>query len=179
MRIVRVDQCQRANVEQVFYRAFADAEGSAEGEAIRDLVRTLIDTTDQYRTQGFVALNEADLPVGGIFFTPLTFANPAAVMMLSPVAVATDYQGQGVGERLIREGLDALTRQGIQMAVTYGDPQYYGRFGFQGVSVATVPPPHELAQPEGWQAVPLGNAARPDVQGPSRCIPPFDKPALW
>lgn len=179
MQMVTVEQCQRADVERVFYRAFADAEGSAEGETILGLVRALIDTANQYRTQGFVAVDQAAVPIGGVFFTPLMFTNPASVMMLSPVAVATNYQGQGVGTYLIRQGLNALTRQGIELAVTYGDPQYYARFGFEVVPVAAVPPPHELAQPEGWQAMPLGDAPLPTLQGLSRCVPPFDNPALW
>ena len=54
--------------------------------------------------------------------------------MMAPVAVATAHQGKGIGQRLISHGLDALRREGVDIAVTYGDPAFHGRVGFKPVS---------------------------------------------
>jgi predicted N-acetyltransferase YhbS len=93
--------------------------------------------------------------------------------------VATAHQGRRIGQRLIGYGLDALRQEGVDIAVTYGDPDYYGRVGFAPVAVADVPAPHPLGQPEGWIAQSLTEAPLTPLRGPARCVPAFDDPALW
>jgi len=52
------------------------------------------------------------------------------VLTFGPIAVLPDYQGQGVGGQLIRH-TQALAREaGGNAILIYGDPRYYGRFGF-------------------------------------------------
>ncbi|MHC5233052.1 GNAT family N-acetyltransferase [Brucella sp. LJL56] len=50
---------------------------------------------------------------------------------LGPVSVRPDRQGEGIGGKLIREGLAILRREGAKGCVLLGDPGYYGRFGFK------------------------------------------------
>jgi len=50
---------------------------------------------------------------------------------LGPVAVLPEFQGQGIGSRLIRAGLEACRVQGYDFVVVLGDPAYYQRFGFR------------------------------------------------
>ncbi len=47
---------------------------------------------------------------------------PAQSVGPSPATVATGRQGQGVGRRLIAHGLGARPRDGVDTALTYGDP---------------------------------------------------------
>jgi putative acetyltransferase len=49
---------------------------------------------------------------------------------LAPVAVLPDYQRQGIGTLLIREGLKECVRSGFQAVVVLGHPDFYPRFGF-------------------------------------------------
>lgn len=49
---------------------------------------------------------------------------------LGPLSVAPDRQGQGIGSRLVKAGLDMLERMQAAGCVVAGDPDYYGRFGF-------------------------------------------------
>jgi putative acetyltransferase len=49
---------------------------------------------------------------------------------LGPVSVRPDRQRKGIGQALIRDGLDRLKRMNAQGCVLVGDPGYYGRFGF-------------------------------------------------
>lgn len=50
---------------------------------------------------------------------------------LGPVSVRPDRQGEGIGGKLIREGLALLRATGAKGCVLLGDPGYYGRFGFK------------------------------------------------
>ncbi|MDR2897157.1 MAG: hypothetical protein LBV30_11030 [Propionibacteriaceae bacterium] len=49
---------------------------------------------------------------------------------LGPVSVLPVYQGQGIGARLIRAGLNALEAMGATGVILVGHPEYYPRFGF-------------------------------------------------
>jgi predicted N-acetyltransferase YhbS len=99
--------------------------------------------------------------------------------MMAPVAVAPAHQGQGIGQRLIAHGLDALRQEGVDIAVTYGDPAFYGRVGFAPVAEAVLPAPQPLRQPQGWLAQSLTGAPLTPLCGPVRCVAAFDDPALW
>ena len=73
----------------------------------------------------------ADQVVGHIFFSPVTIeSGPANAMGLAPMAVLPDYQKQGVGSLLVRDGLVEAQRAGFNIVVVLGHPGYYPRFGF-------------------------------------------------
>lgn len=55
-------------------------------------------------------------------------ARPA--LLLGPLAVATDLQGNGIGGALIRHGLDMAAWARHRIVLLVGDLGYYGRFGF-------------------------------------------------
>ncbi|MGE5611300.1 MAG: GNAT family N-acetyltransferase [Bacillota bacterium] len=50
---------------------------------------------------------------------------------LGPVAVSPNFQRQGIGQALIKQGLQSLRNLGAQGCVLVGDPAYYCRFGFR------------------------------------------------
>ena len=50
---------------------------------------------------------------------------------LGPLAVRLSDQRKGLGRVLLKEGLSRLKTQGAQGCVVIGNPQIYGRFGFQ------------------------------------------------
>ena len=50
---------------------------------------------------------------------------------LGPVAVSPELQKQGIGSKLIREGLLLIKEKGAKGCVLEGDPEYYQRFGFR------------------------------------------------
>jgi|SRR5215469_18007829 len=71
--------------------------------------------------------------IGHILFTRIAIEkNSCSVpaVALAPVAVQPAYQRQGIGERLIREGLDLLRERNEKIVIVLGHPNYYPRFGF-------------------------------------------------
>jgi putative acetyltransferase len=54
----------------------------------------------------------------------------AKLLGLGPVAVRPDYQRQGIGSKLILEGLSRAKSAGYRAVILVGHPTYYPRFGF-------------------------------------------------
>lgn len=81
--------------------------------------------------------------IGSIQCWPVAVAG-APLILVGPVAVAPDRQGQGIGHRLMHAALGAL-QPGDAPMVMIGDPEYYGRFGFDagGTTGWTLPGPWE------------------------------------
>ena len=50
---------------------------------------------------------------------------------LGPISVLPELQKQGVGSKLIKEGLSAIRALGAKGCVLEGSPVYYQRFGFR------------------------------------------------
>lgn len=72
--------------------------------------------------------------VGHIAFSPVTISGHSCDWHgLGPVSVLPDYQKQGIGKALIREGLRLLRASGARGCVLVGDPRYYERFGFRNL----------------------------------------------
>ncbi len=69
--------------------------------------------------------------VGHIAFSPVTFSDGTPDWYgLGPVSVLPEYQRQGIGRALIREGLSRLKKIGALGCCLVGHPEYYRRFGF-------------------------------------------------
>jgi len=170
---------REAEIIALFTSTFTASEGEDEGRLVGRLARDLMATTSADDLFVLCAL-EGDEIVGCILFSRLRLdAEARTVFLLSPVAVATGRQGQGVGRKLIARGLDTLRRHGVDVAVTYGDPAYYGRVGFQPVTAEQVRPPLPLSHPEGWLAQSLTGQPLAPLEGPSRCAPALDRPDYW
>ena len=163
----------------LFQSVFSASEGADEGALIGGLVATILSTTD---SDDLVVATARDggILAGCILLTRMRYdADPRSVFLLSPVAIRTDLQGQGVGQALIRHGLRVLRDRGVEIVVTYGDPAFYGKVGFRPVTTDQVPSPHTLQMPQGWIAQSLTGDGFAPLQGPAHCVPAFDNPAIW
>ncbi|BDX08549.1 GNAT family N-acetyltransferase [Planctobacterium marinum] len=162
----------------LFRNVFSASEGEAEGRVIADFVAKLIHTTEQQDLIGCVAeLN--DRLVGCIFFSRITVPNGQSAFILSPVAVSTELQGTGIGQKLIQYGLDHLRSVNVKLAFTYGDPGYYCKTGFQPINENIVKAPCPLSQPIGWLAQSLDGQAIQPMVGATRCVEALNDPSLW
>ena len=172
------DSDQSEKVIELFSRVFSDSEGQDEGKLIGNLVSELI-TTKAQDVFGFVGTDQERV-VAGIFFSRLRFEDDGIkAFILSPVAVDTSYQGKGIGQQLIRLGIQHLKEQGVELVLTYGDPNFYQKVGFEPVSEELVKAPLKLTHPEGWLGQSLTDDEIKAIAGPSRCVEALNKPEYW
>lgn len=163
----------------LFTASFAASEGADEGRVIGKLVTEMIASVSGDDMFVFSALDGTTL-VGTILFTRMTYAQEArTVFLLSPVAVATARQGEGIGQSLLQYGLDRLRDNGVDVALTYGDINFYSRVGFRPITEAEAAAPQPLQYPEGWLGQSLSNRPFGTLRGPSSCVPALNDPAYW
>lgn len=55
-------------------------------------------------------------------------------LTFGPVSVLPKHQGIGIGSQLIRFSLKKAKQYGYPFVIIFGDPNYYGRFGFKPAS---------------------------------------------
>lgn len=120
--------------------AFASADFGYQGEG--ELVAAIYDDGDAIVS--LVAEAEGSI-IGHVLFSRMDvvadgIAIPAAG--LAPVGVLPDWQGKGVGDALIRAGIDALHEQGVAISFVLGHPSYYPRFGYSVEAARTFCSPY-------------------------------------
>jgi len=83
--------------------------------------------------------------VGSVNFTPVTIGGRGGAMMLGPLAVAPRFKGQGIGRRLVEEGVREARVRGAALVILVGDLPYYARMGFQRIPEAQIRLPGPVA----------------------------------
>jgi len=96
--------------------------------------------------------------VGHIAFSPVTISDGSQNWHgLGPVSVLPEFQKQGIGRSLVREGLSLLKALGSKGCVLVGDPNYYQQFGFRNIPDLI----HQGVPQENFLALPFeGNGTR-------------------
>ncbi len=85
------------------------------------------------RELNYVAVT-GDRIIGNIVFSKASVVNDKGdafeVLTMGPVSVLPQYQGKGIGSRLINHALDHAGKMGFAAVLIFGNPEYYSRFGF-------------------------------------------------
>ncbi len=178
MKLSSYAPSQNDAISQLFERTFSDSEGEAEGKTIGQLANALLTTTDPTELYCFIATDESQI-IGSIIFTRLSFDSGENAFILSPVAVHTEHQGKGIGQKLISFGLEQLKADGIELAFTYGDPNFYGKVGFAQVSEEIAKAPLKLSYPHGWLAQSLTGKDLEPISGASSCVNALNNQDYW
>ncbi len=165
-------------IKSLFTSVFTDSEGKGEGQLIGNLVRELQETTDKNDIYSFV-VKERDVIVGCIFFTRMSFDSPINSFILSPVAISTLNQKQGLGQGLINFGINYLKEENVELLLTYGDPNYYLGVGFKPITEKLIPAPFKLTYPKGWLAQSLIDSEIPTIKGGSSCVKALSNQKYW
>ncbi|MGM0745467.1 MAG: GNAT family N-acetyltransferase [Bacteroidota bacterium] len=168
----------REEVTNLFRSAFSDSEGESEGRLIGNLVSELSSKIDNQEIICFGTFENGSI-IGSIFFTRLQFKEDIRVYMLAPVAVSTNRQGKGVGQKLIKYGLNDLKSRSVDVVTTYGDPSYYSRVGFRPLSENVIKAPLKLSMPEGWLGLSLTEDPIPEIDDRPTCVKAFNNPVYW
>jgi putative acetyltransferase len=127
---------------------------------------------DALRAAGALTLSlvatEGGEIIGHVAFSPVTINGEAGDWYgLGPVSVWPDRQRAGIGQALIRDGLQRLRSLGAGGCVLLGAPAYYARFGFEN------DPSLYVADAPAWAfQLLILNGSRP--RGEVRFHPAFD-----
>ena len=178
MNYQALDKSKKKEITELFTSVFTTSEGEKEGVLIGNLSSTLASSIDDEETICFGGYENESL-TGAIFFTRLKFNSPIQVYMLAPVAVSTAYQGKGIGQALINYGLNELKKRSVSVVVTYGDPSYYSKVGFQALSEQDIQAPLKLSMPFGWLGQSLTGESIPTINERPVCVKEFDDPVYW
>lgn len=170
---------RETDIIALYTDSFSASEGAEEGAVIGALVADMMAMTPAKDLHVFTAIDAGGI-TGAIMFSRLTFAQDDRVaFILSPVAVAPHQQRTGIGQALILFGLEALRQDGVDYAITYGDPAYYSKVGFRQITEDFAPAPLDLSQPQGWLGQSLSEQDQPAFTGPSRCVAALNQQAYW
>ena len=142
-------------------------------EAEADLIEALRDNGKA--SLSLVAISEEQV-IGHILFSPVTMASndgTCQVLGLGPMAVLPQWQGQGVGSRLVREGLERCRASGAGCVVVLGHPGFYPRFGFQVASSHGIQCEYDVPDPV-FMVAELAEGALGSISGLARYQPEFE-----
>jgi putative acetyltransferase len=164
------------SVLKVVETAFSDEEN----KVIMNLVQELHQETTSPSIKSLVA--EVDNQViGYVSYSPIFLKSDSRISgyILAPLAVSPEHQKQGVGSNLINAGIEMLTKDGVGVLMVYGDPAYYGRFGFKEEIGCSFVPPYTLQFPFGWTGMMLNDTPVPEQPIQFECVSALSKPDLW
>jgi len=144
-------------------------------EDLRDLVSALLEQGARVLT---LARFDGGALVAHVLFSICKTDGPQVGALLGPLGVIPARQRQGVGDTLVRHGLEQLQSMGINQVFVLGNPAYYRRFGFAPEKYVQAPYPLPVEYGDAWQSMTL--AARPPLTAARLELPePWMNPALW
>ena len=122
-----------------------------------------------------------DLVVAHVAFSPVRLRETQEFIgyILAPLAVSPDHQKRGIGSCLIKSGIERLAETRPDLLFVYGDPGFYGRFGFKVDLAECYRPPYPLQYPFGWQALALRHFEARRSAASLSCVSSLGIPALW
>ena len=176
MNIRAATHQDRADIQAVHESAFPEGESAAVAKLATDLLAE--ETTPQIVS--LVAEAEGSV-IGHVAFSPVAIDDHSSVQgyILAPLGVKADRQKGGIGSRLIEHGMQQMSAMGVNVVFVYGDPQYYGRFGFSADVAERYTPPYPLEYPFGWQAIVLKESGVTESPIAISCVTSLSDPGLW
>ena len=120
---------------------------------------------------------EAGRVVGHILFSPMvieTQEGAVPALALAVLAVRPEFQNQGIGSELVRDGLERCRSLGHRIVVVIGHPKYYPRFGFSPARAQGLKVPFPVPY-EAFLALELVPGALDGLAGMVKYPPPFDE----
>ncbi len=144
--------------------AIADVVTAAFGSPAEARLVDAIRASEHY-VEELALVAEVDGRIAGhvmvSYATLETEDGPRPIAMLSPLAVAPEFQRQGVGASLVREVVDRADYRSEPVVILEGNPAFYYRFGFEPAARYGIHlPVPAWAPPEAGQMVRLGRYHR-------------------
>jgi len=148
-----------SGIDEVNERAFGQTN---EGALIRKLR-----ATDRFIPELSLIAEAQGQIIGHILFFPIEIRGDSGIfpsLALAPMSVLPEFQKQGIGSRLVQEGLKRAARLGFTSVIILGHAEYYPRFGFLKASRWSIQAPFEVLD-EVFMALELVPDGLRDVRG--------------
>lgn len=131
MRIRAVKKEEYSFTEDFVYQVFRNNPNS-DGIAQRALVKEIREKQFYIPELDLVVEEEGSI-IGHFILSkfPISNKHENEVLMLSPVSVAIQRQGQSVGKFMLQAGIERSAKKGYKGIIVEGDYRYYRRFGFR------------------------------------------------
>jgi putative acetyltransferase len=139
------------------------------------LVENLRKSPDFIPELSLVAVKDKRV-VGHILFSRIaiqTKTGSFAAMSLAPMAVHPEFQKQGIGSKLIRQGFARCRKLGHKIVVVVGHPNYYPRFGFTSARAKGLEAPF-LVPDEAFMVIEIAPGALNGISGMVIYTPAFE-----
>jgi putative acetyltransferase len=146
-------------IDEVNERAFGQTNEGA-------LIRKLRSTPKFIPELSLIAEAQGQI-VGHILFFPIEIRGDSGIfssLALAPMSVLPEFQKQGIGSRLVQEGLKRAARLGFTSVIVLGHAEYYPRFGFLKASRWGIQAPFKVPD-EVFMALELVPDGLRDVRG--------------
>ena len=156
MNIRQESMLEYKTIYNLIKEAFETAEHADGNE--QDLVTALRNGHSYIPQLSLVAEINGEL-VGHIMFTEAKVGSET-VLVLAPLSIKPQYQGQGIGSALIKEGHKIAKDLGYQYSMVLGSTLYYQRFGYIPAEALGVKVPHGIPA-ENFMGIKLIEKAKP------------------
>ena len=164
----RAERSDLPAIESLYPQAFPD-------EDLLPLVRELADAPDM--TVTLVGTVDSEISAHAVFTLCGVEGNEINAALLGPLAVEPEWQRQGIGSALVRDGLERLRAEDVSLVCVLGDPAYYGRLGFTTERRVDAPYALPVQWTDAWQSQYLDDA--PQCSGKLIVPQQGRKPELW
>ena len=131
-------------VERLTEEAFKSAEHSDGTEHL--LVNRLRKSDDFIKELSLVAEDNRKV-IAHLMLTKAKINNgdmSVETLALAPVSVIPEYQGKGIGSKLINIALESARRLGYKSVIVLGHDKYYPKFGFVPASKYGIKAPFDV-----------------------------------
>lgn len=152
MLIRRETEADRAAADDVHLRAFAD-----DGPTIARLIKDLRAMPAWDGDLALLAEEDGEIVASTLITRSLLDAprRLVDVGVLSPMAVAPEHQGKGIGSALVRATIEEMARTSVPLLFLEGDPAFYRRLGFVAAPPLGFRKPSLRTPDEAFQVVKL------------------------
>ena len=164
--LLPLDAANSREIDALLDAAFGANRRTRTAYQLRDGVSILA-------AMSFCVTDDADILIGSIQCWPVKITDELGedypLVLVGPVAVAPDHQGEGLGQMLMHAALNAAMMEGNPPLIMIGDPEYYARFGFSAAETGgwQLPGPCEvhrlLLRNEGDYPLPTAGMIAPDL----------------
>ena len=163
-------------IQEVFYNSFSSEEAPITYPVIKNLIEESASDNNYcigYELDGKI--------VSAVGFSPVFFKTETGISayILAPLATHQSHQKKGLATKLIESAKAHFHANNIDALLVYGDPEYYGKYGFNADLGKHFSPPYPLEYDFGWQALMLNDTTLNDRKLAFTCVDALSDAALW